>query len=64
MEVSYLMIVYLSDKPDKLKKCICNHKIRQEELLEKINYNSKNSLMKSNIFKCDNCHIKINITIL
>ena len=64
MEGSYLMILYSSDGYDKVKRCICNHQIRQGDLLEKVNYNPKDNLMRLNNFKCDNCHTKLNVAII
>lgn len=64
MRGSYLMMVFLSDESGKLKKCICDHRISQEDLLKKINYNSKNSLTEFDSFKCDNCHTKIKVAII
>ena len=60
----YLMMIFLKDGPEKIKKCICNHQMKQKDILEKVDYTLFRKVKSTGIFKCDNCEIVLNYSIL
>ena len=50
-----MMIIKSSDDPMKIKKCACNNKISQKEILEKC---------QNEIYECHICNSRINIILV
>jgi hypothetical protein len=60
----YLMMIFLKDGPEKIKKCVCNHEMKQKDILEKVDYTLFRKKKSTGIFKCDSCDIVLNYSIL
>ncbi len=58
------MMIFLKDGPEKIKRCVCNHEMKQKDILEKVDYTLFRKKKSTGIFKCDSCDIILNYSIL
>lgn len=58
------MMIFLKDGPEKIKRCVCSHEMKQKDILEKVEYTLFRKKKSTGSFKCNNCNTLLNYSIL